>query len=96
MPSLAKAPVVGLADVNLPNNLVDFPVTDENEPNFSYLAALSPTTFTISTTEASQTPILLLIEGFYGGTGGADLSNEDSLGGTATDGRLIVRRAALI
>ena len=96
MPSLAKASVVGLADVNLPNNLVDFPVTDENEPNFSYLAALSPTTFTISTNETLQTPILLSIEDFYGGSGGAGLSNEDSLGGTATYGRLIVRRAALI
>jgi hypothetical protein len=77
VPYLAKASVVDEGDVILPNDFVDFLVTDDNEPNFSYTAAVSPTTFTISTTEGSQLPFLLVIEDFYGGSGGAGLSNED-------------------
>ena len=89
VPSLAKASVVDEGDVISPNNFVDFLVTDENEPNFSYLASLSPTTFTISTNETSQTPILLSIEDFYGGSGGASLTG-DPPGGIPTGGTWLI------
>ena len=90
VPSLAKASVVGLADVNLPNNVVDFIETGNNGSVFSYQAALSPTTFTIVTEEEETTPIFLLIEDFYAGSGGAGLSNEDPPGGTATGGTWLI------
>ena len=76
VPSLAKASVVDEGDVTLPNNFVDFLVTDENEPDFSYLTALTPTTFTIDIDEeVTQAPVLLVIDDFFGGDGGFGISD---------------------
>jgi len=76
VPSLAKASVVDEGDVTLPNNFVDFLVTDENEPKFSYLTALTPTTFTIDIDEeVTQAPVLLVIDDFFGGDGGLGISD---------------------